>query len=199
MWKEYLGGGDGVLVLVNQAALVDRLRAVAQSRQLTLRSKTVAYGDFSKISYQPTVRGESGLPYGQFFIAPDVLSVLETGDFLFNKAQTFEMEHEYRIIAASNCGIDFGWWRDMTKQIGAEYATMGALNHLRITDEKEYETAMAAPPPEGILLRVPLGDVIGAIVFKPGTSVDYINAVRLLLIDNGLGALCSKPRSEGED
>lgn len=192
MWKEYIGECDGVLIIVDRESLLEQLRLSALSGQFNLRSNTVSYGDFSKVSYKPTTRGETPDPFSHLMLAPDVLSVLETGDFLFSKAEKFNFEQEYRIIVSRNYDIDFDSWRSASKSIGAEYATMGALDNLRIDGMEEYEQAMASPPPEGVRLAIPLEEIVRRIIFKPGVSDDYITSVHKLISDNGLDILHSK-------
>ena len=195
MWMEYVRYGDGVFVLVDKEVLLKHLGVSARNRNLNMQSGIVKYFDLNKTYFEhppdDTSREKPPLSPDE----PDVLPILENGDFLFIKANTFEFEQEYRITVSRCSGIDFGQWRNLSNSIGAEYATMGVLNHIRIDSEEEYEKVMALPPPEAVLMAVPLEDIICDIYFKPGVNNDYIRTVRFKLKQFGLDNLLAKLRT----
>ena len=197
LWSEYLGDKFGVLVLVNKEALIEQIQIGSQERGLNLQSRNVTYFDQSETSYRPKTTWPSENPLyeafaGRFMHPPDVLTVMETGDFLFHKIRKFEFEQEYRIVASFDYGIDFGGWRSFCEGIGTEYGTMAALNHLRIDSEEEYERTMATPTPSGKSLNVKLEDVVSKIILKPGVIDEYIKKAYQLIEQNGLESLNSK-------
>ena len=196
-WENYLREEDGVFVLAQAVVLIKDLRTAAQAQGLAFQSKVVTYKDLKEAPASHLVEDSdrTSEPYGRLMIAPEILSAMETGDFLFHKAKSFACENEYRMIASRDHGIDFRWWRTAAPNIGAEYATMGALNHVRIDSREEYEQMKDSLPPEGVLLAVNLEKIVCKIIVRPGVPRAYLQTLQQLMIDCGLATLLTRVES----